>query len=115
VDYSWWNVNQETLLLTALDAMQFGHAFDCILTLMKLDISDGFYLIALNVNGITFPDIPLSGGHRPAAQLGIQNQLLPPMHLGRMKNPQPYTPQSQTHPNLGHLADRGHVSFRHWQ
>jgi hypothetical protein len=31
VDYSWWNVNQETLPLAAIKAMQFGHTLDCIL------------------------------------------------------------------------------------
>jgi hypothetical protein len=76
VDYSWWNVNQETLPLAAIKAVQFGHALDCILreilltnprlgpiALMKLDISNGFYRIALNVDdipklGVAFPTPP---------------------------------------------------------
>jgi hypothetical protein len=76
VDYSWWDVNADTLPLAAMDAMQFGHALDQILCkillsnpllgpfyLIKLDISDGFYRIALNVNdipklGVTFPTAP---------------------------------------------------------
>jgi hypothetical protein len=76
VDYSWWTFNSDTLPLAALDSMQFGHALDRILReillsnpafgpvfLMKLDISDGFYCIALNVNDIpklsvAFPTAP---------------------------------------------------------
>jgi hypothetical protein len=77
VDYSWWDVNANTLPLAAMDAMQFGHALDQILHeillsnpllgpvhLIKLDISDGFYRIALNVDdipklGVAFPRPPV--------------------------------------------------------
>ena len=65
VDYSWWSVNADTLPLAAMEATQFGHALDRILReillsnpayepvyLIKLDISDGFYRIALNVDDI---------------------------------------------------------------
>ena len=58
-------MKQDTLSLTALDVMQFGHALEQILCkillanpmlgpvhLMKLDISDGFYCIAVNINNI---------------------------------------------------------------
>ena len=73
VDYSWWNVNSETLPLAPKEAMQFGHALDRILReilladpnlgpvyLSKLDISDGFYRINLAVEdipklGVVFP------------------------------------------------------------
>ncbi|KAL3809642.1 hypothetical protein ACHAXA_003728, partial [Cyclostephanos tholiformis] len=73
VDYSWWDVNADTLPLAAMESMQFGHALDRILReillanpafgpvyLIKLDISDGFYRIALAVNdipklGVAFP------------------------------------------------------------
>ncbi len=76
LDYSWWDVNSNTLPLAAMDAMQFGHALDCILReillanpafgpvhLIKSDISDGFYRIALNVDdipklGVVFPTAP---------------------------------------------------------
>ncbi len=79
-DYSWWNINRDTLPLAALEAMQFGHALDRILRellladptlgpiyLIKLDISDGFYRIALNIEdipklGVAFPPLP---GHEP--------------------------------------------------
>ncbi len=73
-------MNQETLPLAAIKAMQFGHALDRILqeillanprlgpiALMKLNIKDGFYRIALNVDnisklGVAFPTPP---GHKP--------------------------------------------------
>ncbi|KAL3822916.1 hypothetical protein ACHAXA_010699 [Cyclostephanos tholiformis] len=75
VDYSWWDVNDDTLPLAATEAMQFGHALDRILReillanpafgpvhLLKLDISDGFYCIALNID-----DIPKLGMAFPTA------------------------------------------------
>ena len=76
IDYSFSNVNQETLLLVATDAMQFGHALDRILRqillanpaygpvqLMKIDISDGFYRVNLNIDdipklGVAYPTAP---------------------------------------------------------
>jgi hypothetical protein len=72
VDYSFYNVNQETLPLV-LDSMQFGRALERILReillsnphhgpiqLMKVDLSDGFYCLCLNIDdipklGVTFP------------------------------------------------------------
>jgi hypothetical protein len=64
-DYSWWGVNKDTLPLTAMEAMQFGpslkHIFQEILftnpahgpvQMIKLDISDGFYRIGLNIDDI---------------------------------------------------------------
>jgi len=75
-NYSWSDVNAETLDLAAKDSMQFGHALDRILReillsdpalgpiyLMKIDISDGFYRIAINIDdipklGVVFPTLP---------------------------------------------------------
>ncbi|KAL3823120.1 hypothetical protein ACHAXA_006450 [Cyclostephanos tholiformis] len=75
-DYSWSQVNEDTLPLAAVEAMQFGHALDRILReilladpaqgpiyLLKLDISDGFYRIGLAVDdipklGVAFPALP---------------------------------------------------------
>ncbi len=61
-DYSFSGVNSETLPLAALDSMQFGHALDRILReilladpamgpvqMLKIDLSDGFYRLDLNV------------------------------------------------------------------
>jgi len=76
VDYTFSGVNKETLPLAAMDAMQFGHALDRILReilladpahgpvqLLKVDISDGFYRINLNIDdipklGVAFPTKP---------------------------------------------------------
>jgi hypothetical protein len=76
VDYSFSDVNAETLPLAAVEAMQFGHALDRILReillanpaygpvkLLKVDISDGFYRINLNIDdiprlGVVFPTKP---------------------------------------------------------
>ena len=62
-DYTWLQVNEETLPLAALEAMQFGHALDRILReiiiadpslgpvqLLKVDLSDGFYRVNLNID-----------------------------------------------------------------
>ncbi len=75
VDYSWWNVNDDMLPLAAMESMQFGHALKHVLSkillanpafvpvyLIKLDISNGFYRIALNVDdipklGVAFPTV----------------------------------------------------------
>lgn len=72
-DYSWYDVNDDTLPLAAMEAMQFGHALDRILReillanpafgpvqLIKVDISDGFYRVDLNIDdipklGLIFP------------------------------------------------------------
>ena len=64
-DYTWSGVNKDTLPLAPQDAMQFGHALDRYLRellladpalgklyLSKLDISDGFYRVNLNVEDI---------------------------------------------------------------
>lgn len=72
VDYSFYDVNQETLPLV-LDSMQFGRALERLLReillsnpqhgpvqIMKVDLSDGFYRLCLNIDdipklGVTFP------------------------------------------------------------
>jgi len=79
-DYSWWGINADTLPLAAKESMQFGHALDRILReilladpthgpvyLIKINISDGFYRIALNIDdipklGVVFPTLP---GEKP--------------------------------------------------
>jgi hypothetical protein len=75
-DYTWYGVNQDTLPLAPTEAMQFGHALDRYLReliladpslgplyMLKLDISDGFYRIAVAPNdipklGVVFPNRP---------------------------------------------------------
>ena len=69
VDYSYSNVNQETVLLAPHEAMQFGRALHRVLerivradprygpvTLSKIDIADGFYRVWLQL-----ADIPKLG------------------------------------------------------
>ena len=75
-DYSYYEVNSDTLPLAALESMQFGHALDRILRhillsnpdngpvyLMKVDLSDGFYRVDLAIDdapklGVVFPTHP---------------------------------------------------------
>ena len=65
VDYSWSLVNNKTLPLAPTEAMQFDHALDRLLRkilladpkfdpvkLMKVNMSDGFYRVGLNIDGI---------------------------------------------------------------
>ena len=72
-DYTWYGVNDDTLRLVPLEAMQFGHTLERFLRellladpaqgpifMMKLDISDGFYRIAVAPDdipklGVVFP------------------------------------------------------------
>ena len=73
IDYTYSGVNSETLALAAVESMQFGHALDRILReilladptlgpvrIIKVDLSDGFYRIDLNIDdipklGVVFP------------------------------------------------------------
>ena len=76
VDYSYHGVNQETVKLTAPEAMQFGRTLHRLLQrigeadprhgpvhLIKVDISDGFYRVHVNPDhavrlGVSFPPAP---------------------------------------------------------
>jgi hypothetical protein len=86
VDYSWYDVNNDTIPIYPKEAMQFGHALDRILReiiladptlgptyLLKLDISDGFYRVNLNIDdipklGVAFPTRP---GEEPLVALPL--------------------------------------------
>jgi hypothetical protein len=122
VDYSWWNVNHDTLPLAPVEAMQFGHALDRILrkillanprlgpvALMKLDISDGFYCIALNVDdipklGVAFPSPP---GHEPL----VAFPLVLPMEW---KNSPPiFSAATETIADLTNLRIRSNIITHH--
>ncbi len=118
VDYSWWNVNQEILPLAAIEAMQFGHALDRILreillanpclgpiALMKLNISNGFYHIALNVNnvpklGVAFPTPPR---HEPLIAFPL---VLP---MGWKKNPPIFSTATKTIADLTNIRIQNNV------
>ena len=86
VDYSWYDVNKDTLPIYPSNAMQFGHTLDRLLReilladpklgpiyLSKLDISDGFYRVNLNIDdipklGVVFPTKP---GEQPLVALPL--------------------------------------------
>ncbi|EJK77238.1 hypothetical protein THAOC_00941, partial [Thalassiosira oceanica] len=95
VDYTWSLVNNETLPLAPKEAMQFGQALDRVLReilladpkfgpveLMKVDLSDGFYRVNLNIDdipklGVVFPTRPRGGavGRPPvSAADGVEEQ-----------------------------------------
>ncbi len=76
VDYSFSNLNDDTVALTPREAMQFGHALDRILAqllaadpshgpvhLIKVDLSDGFYRVLVRAQdvpklGVIVPSLP---------------------------------------------------------
>ncbi|KAL7534141.1 hypothetical protein ACHAWF_004731, partial [Thalassiosira exigua] len=89
-DYSWWDVNNETLTLAAMESMQFGHALDRILRkillsnpaygpvkMPKVDIRDGFYRIDLNVDDI--PKVGVALPTKPGEEKLIAFPLVLPM------------------------------------
>ena len=83
-------MNDETLPLAAKEAMQFGHALDQILCgtiladptlgpvkLMKVDLSDGFYRVKLNITDI--PKLGVVSPTRPGRESLIVFPLVLPM------------------------------------
>jgi hypothetical protein len=52
VDYSWWDVNYDTLPLAAIEAMQYGHALERILweILLSNPSLGPVYLIKLDIS-----------------------------------------------------------------
>ena len=86
VDYTWAGINAETLDWHPKEAMQFGRALQRMLQdivqadprfgpvyLMKVDIADGFYRVAVNVHdipklGVAFPVQP---GEQPLVALPL--------------------------------------------
>lgn len=115
-DYSWWGVNDDTLPLAAMEAMQFGHTLDRVLReilladpafgpvqLIKLDISDGFYRI-----GVAVDDIPRLGVIFPtppgAAPLVAFPLVLP---MGWTNSPPIFSTATET------IADIANARLRH--
>ncbi len=104
-DYNWWGVNKDTLPLAAMEAMQFGWSLERILReilfanrahglvhMIKLDISDGFYWIGLNIDdipklGVVFPMLP---GDEPLIAFPL---VLP---MGWMNSPPIFSPATET-------------------
>ncbi len=109
INYSWWDVKADTLPLAAMDAMQFGHALDRILReillanpafglvyLIKLDISNGFYRIALNVDGI--PKLGVAFPTAPGKEPLVAFPLVLPM--GWKNSPPIFSTATETIANL---------------
>ena len=118
-DYSWWDVNADTLPLAAMEAMQFGHALDRILReilladpsfgpvhLIKLDISDGFYRIAVNVDDI--PKLGVIYPTPPGAEPLIAFPLVLPM--GWTNSPPIFSTATETIADLANMRLRDLLS-----
>lgn len=119
-DYSWSNVNADTLPLAAMEAMQFGHALDRILReillanpafgpvrLMKVDISDGFYRIDLNVDdipklGVVFPTL---NGEEPLIAFPL---VLP---MGWKNSPPIFCTATETIADLANARLQAHLNY----
>ena len=116
-DYSWSDINTETLPIAATESMQFGHALDRLLReilmadpklgpvhLMKIDISDGFYRINLNIDdipklGVVFPTAP---GDEPLVALPL---VLP---MGWKNSPPIFTTATETIADLANQRLQSH-------
>ena len=123
-DYSYYNVNQETVELFAAEAMQFGHALERILRqilladptlgpvkLIKVDIGDGFYRIALSIEdipklGVVFPTLP---GQQRLVALPL---VLP---MGWKNSPPTFSTATETIADLANqrLQDPSHQPTQH--
>ena len=123
-DYSYYDINAETIELFAADAMQFGHALERILRqilladpalghikLIKVDIADGFYRIALNIEdipklGVIFPTLP---GQQRLVALPL---VLP---MGWKNSPPTFSTATETIADLANqqLNDRNHHPIQH--
>jgi len=94
-NYSWSDVNAETLDLASKDSIQADPALGPIY-LMNIDISDGFYRIAINIDdipklGVVFPTLP---GEEPLIAFPL---VLP---MGWKNSPPVFTTATETVANL---------------
>ena len=122
VDYTWWEVNKDTLPLAPMEAMQFGHALDRYLReilladpelgpvyLLKLDISDGFYRIDLAIDdipklGVVFPTRP---GEEPLVAFPL---VLP---MGWKNSPPVFSAATETAADIANENLRNNVPAAH--
>lgn len=118
VDYSYFGVNNDTADTAPVEAMQFGRALERILStiveanprygpvyLIKIDISDGFYRIKMNVHdipklGVTFPS---TEGEEPLVALPL---FLP---MGWKNSPPNFCAVTET------IADVANERIRKWE
>jgi hypothetical protein len=117
VDYSFHNVNQDTVKLAPREAMQFGKALERILRrvveanpvhgpvyLIKIDISDGFYRIWLNSS-----DIPTLAVSLPPLQDNETLIALPlVLPMGWTESPPYFTVATETVADLANQRLRNH-------
>ena len=112
-DLSFYGINDDTLPIVPPEAMQFGHALDRYLReilladpelgpiyMLKLDIADGFYRIALNIDdipklGVVFPTNP---GEEPLVALPL---VLP---MGWKNSPPAFCVATETAADLANNA-----------
>jgi hypothetical protein len=117
VDYSFFNVNQDTTKLAPREAMQFGKALERILRkiveadpvhgpvyLFKIDIADGFYRIWLNENDI--PTLAVSLPLLHGDTLLVALPLVLPM--GWTESPPYFTVATETVVDLANQRLRNH-------
>lgn len=118
VDYTFSGVNADTLRVAPAEAMQFGRTLQRVITqvvhsnprfgppkLAKLDIADGFYRVALNVN-----DIPKLAVALPPAPDGTPLVALPlALPMGWVESPPYFTSLTETACDLVNAAVKGRI------
>ncbi len=122
VDYTWSQVNQDTLKLAPTEAMQFGRTLHRVLSnivhadprygpvkLAKIDIADGFYRV-----WIQFYDVPKLGVVLPTApQMPALVAFPLALPMGWVESPPYFTCLTETACDLANARLRGgHVSPR---
>jgi hypothetical protein len=123
-DYSWYNVNDDTLPLAPSEAMQFGHALERFLReillanpkfgpphMIKLDISDGFYRIAICPNDI--PKLGVVFPNRAGCQKLVALPLVLPM--GWKNSPPVFSAATETAADIANdnINNHGHIPNQH--
>jgi hypothetical protein len=119
VDYSFYNINRDTVPIAPSEAMQFGRAFERILHkihhankkhgpvhLIKVDLSDGFYRVPLAPShipalGVAFPYLP---HEQPLVALPL---VLP---MGWVSSPPYFCALTETAADLANTRLRTHWS-----
>lgn len=124
VDYSFSEVNDETVLLAPAESMQFGRALQRILKtiveadprygpvyLSKIDIADGFYRVWLRVADIPKLGVvlPMTPGQPPIIAFPLT------LPMGWVESPPYFTVLTETACDLAndHLRRRGSKAFIH--
>ena len=112
-DYTWSGVNGDTIPLAPLESMQFGNALDRFLRellladpklgpifMLKLDISDGFYRMAVAPTDI--PKLGVAFPTRPGSEPLIALPLVLPM--GWKNSPPVFSAATETSADIANTA-----------